>query len=80
MEERREIRRKSEEEEVGKPRMVRELMGSRKATPVVVDFIAATQADQRAQRREEGTEKQDEKKDEDWGLNENKMERVEEED
>lgn len=42
MEERREIRKECEEAGGEKLRMVKQLMGSQKATPAVLDFIATT--------------------------------------
>lgn len=44
-------------------------MGSRKATPEVLDFIRATRAEHRAQKQDENMKIQERKKDEAWGLN-----------
>lgn len=53
MEERRKIRKKCKEDGRGKSRKVRQLMGSRKVTPVVLGFIAARQVGQRVQRQKQ---------------------------
>lgn len=46
--ERRKMHERCEKEGEGQLRMVRQLIGSRKDTPAVLDFIAATQAGRRA--------------------------------
>lgn len=72
-----EMRKKYKEAEE-KPRTVRQLLDSRKATPVVLGFIAATWAGQRVQRQEQETERQERVKDETSGLNEDRLEEDEE--
>lgn len=57
--ERREIHKKCEEDGGKKPRIVRQLIGVRKATPAVLGFIAATQVGHRALRKEQEVERQE---------------------
>lgn len=61
-------------------RAVRHLMGSIRATPVVLGFIVVTQPGQRAQRQEEEVKELERKRDDVWGLDENKLEVDESED
>lgn len=49
-EEKRKIQERCEKDDRGQPRNVRQLMGSRRMTPTVLGFIAATRAGQRAQK------------------------------
>lgn len=57
----------------GNPRTLRQLLGLRKATPAVLDFIRTTRAVQRTQRLEEEMRKRKPKKNEIWGLNEHRL-------
>lgn len=50
MEEKRKMRKKCEDESGGKPRTARQLMSSRKTTPKVLGFIAATGVGQRGKK------------------------------
>lgn len=52
-EEKREMRKQCGEEGGGKPRMVRQLMGSRKVTPAVLVLIVATRVSLRTQIQEQ---------------------------
>lgn len=63
-----------EEAGEGKPRMVTQLIESRKATLAVLGFIVATRAGQRAQRQEQKMRRQERKMDETWGLNVDRLE------
>lgn len=62
------------------PRTVRQLMGSRNAKPVVLDIIAVTRIGHRVQRQEQKKKSQERKMDGAWGLDENRLEGIEEED
>lgn len=54
--------------------MVKQLFGSRKATPAVLDFIAVTWAGQRALRKGQEMEREKRKRDEVRGLDANRLE------
>lgn len=60
--------RKYEEHGAGEPRTVRKLMSSRKATPVVLGFIAAIRAGQRAWGEEQERQQKEQERDKAWGL------------
>lgn len=49
-------------------------MGSRKATVVVLRFIAPTRVGQKAERMEQERETQERERDEAWDLDENRLE------
>lgn len=58
--------------------MVGQVIGSRKATPAVLNFIAATRVSKRAHRQKLEMEKQERKRVEAWGLDKNRLEEDEE--
>lgn len=59
--------------------MVRQLIGSKKATPAVLGYIAATRAVQRAQRQEQERRQEERERDKAWGLEADRMEEDEKE-
>lgn len=69
---------KCEKDGVGNPRIVRQLLGSRKATPAVLEFIRAMRAGQRVQKQEEKIRKQKREKDKAWSLGKRRLKRDEE--
>lgn len=70
---RKEMREKCEKERGGKPRMISQLIGSRKTTPAVLYFMVAIPVGKRAQKLEPETEKQQSEMDESWGLDEDRL-------
>lgn len=59
-----------EKEVGGKPRTVKQLMGSRRAKPIVLGFIVGTRQAQRAQRQKQEEEWQERKRNEARDLEE----------
>lgn len=68
------MRRKCREDSGERPRIVRQLIVSRKATSILLDFIVATRARQRAQRLEQEMRQKERESDKAGGLEADKIE------
>lgn len=62
----------------GKRRTIRQLMGSRKATRAVLDFIVATQTGRRVKKHEQEKERQEIERNKAWCLDVDRLEGDEE--
>lgn len=79
-EKRRKMRKRCQKEVEGQPRRVRLLLGSRKAIPTLLDFIATIRAGQRARIQKQDKKRQEKERDETWGLDKERSEGDEERD
>lgn len=68
------MRKRWKEEGVGEPRTVKQLMGPRKVTPSVLDFIVATRAGQRAQRQQQEWRQKEKERNKEWCLEPDRIE------
>lgn len=69
------MRERCEKNGGGQPRMIKQLLSSRKTTTALLDFIAATRVAQTAQKQNQETERKQGIRDEEWGLDEDRLER-----
>lgn len=72
------MREKCEEEDRGKPRTVKQLIGLHNATPAMLGFLVAPRADKRGYKQEHEIKKQERESDEVWGRDMDRLEGDEE--